>query len=79
MKELLAELSVEHPAVKGNLLNALGKVVPTHLLDRGLLARLGEAHGANPWLDEDGDGACESTPEALVGLGATFTGRIGSR
>ncbi len=79
VKELLNELSVEHPAVKGNLLNALGKVVPTHLLDRGLLARLGEAHGADPWVEEEGDGECESTTEALVGLGATSTRRIGSR
>src|SRR6266542_7097755 len=43
VKELLAELSREHRAVKGNLLHALGNVVPTHLLDRRLLARLGEA------------------------------------
>ena len=76
-KELLVELSAEHPAVKGNLLNALGKVVPTHLLDRGLLARLGEAHGAEPWVDEEDDGGCQSTPEALVGFGATSR-RIGS-
>src|SRR5512134_4179168 len=33
VKALLAELSVEHPAVMGNLLNALGRVVPSHLLD----------------------------------------------
>jgi tRNA 2-thiocytidine biosynthesis protein TtcA len=46
MKQLLAELSAEHGAVKGNLLHALGKVVPTHLLDRDLLARLGAAQGA---------------------------------
>ncbi len=53
VKALLAELSAEHPAVKGNLLNALGKVVATHLLDRELLARLGEARGGDPWLDEE--------------------------
>jgi tRNA 2-thiocytidine biosynthesis protein TtcA len=68
VKALLAELSREHPAVKGNLLHALGKVVPTHLLDRGLLARLGEAHGRDPWVDDDPDGACGSTDEALVDL-----------
>ena len=78
VKELLAELSAEHSAVKGNLLNALGKVVPTHLLDRGLLARLGEAHGADPWVDGDDDGGCEDTPEPLVGLGATSTRRADS-
>jgi tRNA 2-thiocytidine biosynthesis protein TtcA len=58
VKELLAELSREHPAVKGNLLNALGKVVPTHLLDRRLLARLGEGRGPDPWMDGDADEAC---------------------
>jgi len=78
VKKLLAELSAEHSAVKGNLLNALGKVVPTHLLDRGLLARLGEAHGADPWVDGDDDGGCEDTPEPLVGLGATSTRRADS-
>ena len=52
---------------------------PDHLLDLGLLARLGEAHGANPWVDAEEDGGCASTPEALVGLGATSTRRVGSR
>jgi tRNA 2-thiocytidine biosynthesis protein TtcA len=69
VKGLLAELSAEHRAVKGNLLNALGKVVPTHLLDRGLLARLGTAHGADPWIeaeDEPSDACVQA--EALVGL-----------
>jgi tRNA 2-thiocytidine biosynthesis protein TtcA len=71
VKALLAELSAEHPAVKGNLLNALGKVVATHLLDRDLLARLGTAHGADPWVDEDegADDACGEELAALVGLG----------
>jgi tRNA 2-thiocytidine biosynthesis protein TtcA len=51
VKALLAELSAEHPSVKGNLLNALGHVVPSHLLDRGLAARVAEATGRDPWLD----------------------------
>jgi tRNA 2-thiocytidine biosynthesis protein TtcA len=62
VKALIAELAAEHSAVKGNLLNALGKVVPSHLLDRDLLARLGTAHGADPWIDEE-DGPC-ATGEA---------------
>jgi tRNA 2-thiocytidine biosynthesis protein TtcA len=69
VKRLLAELSAEHRAVKGNLLNALAKVVPTHLLDRELLARLGTAHGAEPG-DEEGDGpsdAC-SAEDAVIAL-----------
>jgi tRNA 2-thiocytidine biosynthesis protein TtcA len=71
VKRLLAELSSENRAVKGNLLHALGKVVPTHLLDRDLLARLGTAHGADPWIEEEDDGAtAEACAEAgaLVGL-----------
>jgi tRNA 2-thiocytidine biosynthesis protein TtcA len=68
VKALLADLSREHPAVKGNLLHALGKVMPTHLLDRGLLARLGEARGRDPWVDEDLDDACGPAEEALVDL-----------
>jgi tRNA 2-thiocytidine biosynthesis protein TtcA len=71
VKQLLAELSAEHPSVKGNLLNALGKVIPTHLLDRGLLERLGTAHGADPWVDEeDSDDACGEELAELVGLRA---------
>lgn len=33
VKRLVAELAREHPAVPGNLLNALRNVVPSHLLD----------------------------------------------
>ncbi len=33
VKRLIGELSKDHPAVPGNLLNALRHVVPTHLLD----------------------------------------------
>jgi tRNA 2-thiocytidine biosynthesis protein TtcA len=36
VKRLLGELEAEHPGVKANLLHALGKVVPDHLLDRHL-------------------------------------------
>ena len=76
VKELLAELSAEHPAVKGNLLHALGNVVPSHLLDRRLLARLGAEQGADPWLD-DKDGGCEPTSEPVVALGPTSPRRAG--
>jgi tRNA 2-thiocytidine biosynthesis protein TtcA len=66
VKRLLAELTAEHPAVKGNLLHALGKVVPGHLLDRELLRRLGEARGPDPWLEEDE--RCEEGVQVQLGL-----------
>ncbi len=67
VKALLAELSREHPTVKGNLLAALGHVVPSHLLDREL-ARAVAASGADPWLDEvDDDSACD--PPVPIALG----------
>jgi tRNA 2-thiocytidine biosynthesis protein TtcA len=53
VKALVAELAAEHPAVKGNLLNALGHVVPSHLLDRDLQQKLAAATGKDPWLDAD--------------------------
>ena len=64
VKALLGELSAEHPSVKANLLHALGRVVPTHLLDRDLLERLSGAGGRDPWID----GAEED--EAPVALAA---------
>ena len=73
VKELVAGLAREHRAVKGNLLNALGKVVPSHLLDRELLARLGTAHGRDPWLDDEADEACAAAGE-LVALGEPARG-----
>ncbi len=69
VKELLATLSREHRAVKGNLLNALGKVVASHLLDRDLVARLGGAEGADPWVDEEEAEPCAVSGEAVVALG----------
>jgi len=75
VKRLLAELSAEHPAVKGNLLHALARVVPSHLLDRELQRRLGEASGRDPWLDEEDEDACAAPGEgealvSIVGEGA---------
>ncbi len=60
VKRLLTELSAEHPQVKGNLLHALGRVVPSHLLDRALAEKAAQATGADPWLDaEDEEGGCD--------------------
>jgi tRNA 2-thiocytidine biosynthesis protein TtcA len=53
VKALLAELGAEHPAVKGNLLHALGHVVPSHLLDRELHRAVARGTGRDPWLDAD--------------------------
>src|SRR5262249_34960140 len=36
VKRLIAELELEHPDIKNSMISALGKVVPSHLLDRGL-------------------------------------------
>jgi tRNA 2-thiocytidine biosynthesis protein TtcA len=67
VKALLGELSREHPAVKGNLLNALAHVVPSHLLDRNLTATLAEATGKDPWLDaEDEEAGCEVPPDVVT-------------
>jgi tRNA 2-thiocytidine biosynthesis protein TtcA len=79
VKRLLAELAAEHPAVKGNLLHALGRVVPSHLLDRDLQRRLGEASGQDPWLDgaEDEDACAE--PQEIAGLVSLVTDAAGKR
>ena len=67
VKALLAELSREHPAVKGNLLHALANVVPSHLLDKGLQGIVAQATGKDPWLDaeEDDEGCAPETPVRL--------------
>jgi len=51
VKALLTDLQAENPTVKGNLLSALSRVVPSHLLDRELQKRLGEATGRDPWFE----------------------------
>ncbi|MGC3997592.1 MAG: tRNA 2-thiocytidine(32) synthetase TtcA [Anaeromyxobacter sp.] len=75
VKRLLAELTAEHPSVKGNLLHALGKVVPSHLLDLGLQRQLAEATGQDPWLDAEDEDAC--APEELVALSLGGAGKRG--
>jgi tRNA 2-thiocytidine biosynthesis protein TtcA len=67
VKALIAELSAEHRAVKGNLLNALAHVVPSHLLDRDLHRALAQATGADPWLDAE-DEECEEPGDDVVKL-----------
>jgi tRNA 2-thiocytidine biosynthesis protein TtcA len=62
VKALLAQLSAEHPAVKGNLLHALGRVVPSHLLDRALAARLEAATGGDPWIDGEEENCAGGEP-----------------
>jgi tRNA 2-thiocytidine biosynthesis protein TtcA len=68
VKALLGELSAEHPAVKGNLLHALGRVVPSHLLDRALAARLEAATGQDPWIDDAEEDACGEADHEVVTL-----------
>jgi tRNA 2-thiocytidine biosynthesis protein TtcA len=57
VKALLNELSAEHPSIKANLLHALGRVVPSHLLDRGLQGQVAAATGRDPWLDGEEEDA----------------------
>lgn len=72
VKALLAELSAEHPSVKGNLLNALGHVVPGHLLDRGLAAQVASTTGRDPWID----GGDEEDEAGEVPLSLPSPGRV---
>lgn len=65
VKALLAELSREHPAVKGNLLHALSHVVPSHLLDRELQRSLAASTGKDPWIDAEEEDAAAS-PEVVT-------------
>jgi tRNA 2-thiocytidine biosynthesis protein TtcA len=67
VKGLIAELGAEHRAVKGNLLHALTRVVPSHLLDRDLHRAVAQATGQDPWLDGDEDEDC-GEPEYVVKL-----------
>jgi tRNA 2-thiocytidine biosynthesis protein TtcA len=46
MKALLDRMEAEHPQLRQTMLAALGNVVPTHLLDRDLLARAGPTPAA---------------------------------
>jgi tRNA 2-thiocytidine biosynthesis protein TtcA len=70
VKALLAELSAEHGAVKGNLLNALGRVVPSHLLDRGLQQQVAAATGKDPWIDAEDDELVPCGDELVALLGS---------
>lgn len=69
VKALLNELAAENPNVRGNLLAALRNVVPSHLLDKGLieqgLGTNGErtAQPKTPALDQNGEA------DGRVGLG----------
>jgi tRNA 2-thiocytidine biosynthesis protein TtcA len=38
IKRLITELEMEHPDIKQSMISALGRVVPSHLLDRRLAA-----------------------------------------
>ncbi|MBS2027327.1 MAG: tRNA 2-thiocytidine(32) synthetase TtcA [Deltaproteobacteria bacterium] len=52
VKRLIRDLHAENRQVKGNLLNALTNVVPSHLMDKKLFD-VGELRGNDPWLDGD--------------------------
>jgi tRNA 2-thiocytidine biosynthesis protein TtcA len=46
IKKLIANLAANHPAVPSNLLNALGNVVPSHLLDPSVHKDTGQTNRA---------------------------------
>jgi hypothetical protein len=51
MKRLIADLEREHPDIKHSMISALGRVVPSHLIDRDLQPAPGAprvAHGVSP-------------------------------
>ena len=43
VKRLITELEIEHPDIKQSMISALGRVVPSHLLDRRFAAGAREA------------------------------------
>jgi len=55
MKRLIADFEREHPDVKHSMISALGNVVPSHLIDRGLQLR-----AARPSIDPGGSPAGEA-------------------
>jgi tRNA 2-thiocytidine biosynthesis protein TtcA len=72
MKKLISQLEEEIPHVRASMLNALGKVVPTHLLDHQLLdfKRLGTATGnLEAELDLAVGHSDEDLQPALVAIG----------
>lgn len=72
MKKLISQLEDEIPHVRASMLNALGKVVPTHLLDHQLLdfKRLGTATGnLEAELDLAVGHSDEDLQPALVAIG----------
>ncbi len=66
VKALLAELSSEHPSVKGNLLHALSRVVPSHLLDRQLQRSLAASTGKDPWIDAEEEEDAAPLPDVVT-------------
>jgi tRNA 2-thiocytidine biosynthesis protein TtcA len=60
VKRLLNELETEHPSVRANLMHAIQKVVPSHLLDRNLYSKA-PARGGDLWID----GGAPSSPTVV--------------
>ena len=74
MKKLISQLEEEIPHVRASMLNALSKVVPTHLLDHELLdfKTLGTATGN---LEAELDLAVGHFDEEVTGEVLTLLGR----
>jgi tRNA 2-thiocytidine biosynthesis protein TtcA len=74
---MLDDLEAKHPGLRQVMLSAVGNVRPTHLLDQGLLGRLGERGAAE---DERGASTDLLHPARLVraALGAGASGAAGA-
>jgi tRNA 2-thiocytidine biosynthesis protein TtcA len=84
VKRLISQLHAENPVVRGNIFAALGNVRPSHLLDKGLYARLGmdldDVSGRDEGLeaieggDEGGCGAPKPRPSGLLAAAGLVDG-----
>jgi tRNA 2-thiocytidine biosynthesis protein TtcA len=68
VKKLLRELQAENRQVKGNLLNALSNVVPSHLMDKKLFPVGDLPAASDPWFDDEEEPSTEpcAVPSAVA-------------
>jgi tRNA 2-thiocytidine biosynthesis protein TtcA len=71
VKRLIAELELEHPEIKQSMIAALGRVVPSHLLDK----RLGPSAVRNPSGPTTIPNGATASPERSTAAPMRFVGR----